>query len=178
VLAFASAGKPTVTINAGRLHDARWTLTSGTKIHRDELTINRPRTIGAGAFTIPALPVAVVYDPPQNPAGTNSVVYTRSTSVGVSVGMSFGNGTSTTTATDPPQFAEAGIFHQQLQAAVDFETLVGQSTVATALKDIDKYLGKATRNVTTKNDATTSSRRAYTFTEEHACALDAGVKHL
>jgi hypothetical protein len=119
-----------------------------------------------------------VYDPPQDPSGTNSVVYTRSTSVGVSLGLNVSSGTSTSASADPPQFTEAGIFHQQLQAAASFFTLVGQSTAATAIGDIDKYLGKAERNVTTKNDGTSSSKRTYTFTEEHTCALDAGVKHL
>ncbi len=178
--AFASvpAGRTSVTIGVGREHDVRWTMSSGLKIHRDELIVDRPRIIGAGAFRIPALPVSVVYDPPQDPSGTNSVVYTRSTSVGVSLGLTVANGTSTSASADPPQFTEAGIFHQQLQAAASFFTLVGQSTAATAIGDIDKYLGKAERNVTTKNDGTSSSKRTYTFTEEHTCALDAGVKHL
>jgi hypothetical protein len=175
--ATVQAGGTTLAVHAGRGHDLRWTITSGLKRYGDELIVDRPRIIGAGAFTIPALPVAVVYDPPQNPAGTNTDVYTRSTSIGVSLGMNFGSSSSTSTSADPPQFADLTMFHQQLQGAAAFETLVGQSTAATALTDIDKYLGSATRNVATKNDNSGSSKRSYTFTDQRGCAIDAGVQH-
>jgi hypothetical protein len=176
--ATVGAGGTTLAVHAGRSHDLRWTITSGLKRYGDELIIDRPRMIGAGAFTIPALPVAVVYDPPQNSAGTNSDVYTRSTSIGVSLGMNFDSSSSTSTAGSPPQFADLTMFHQQLQAAQAFETLVGQSTAATAFGDIDKYLGSATRNVATKNDNAGTSKRAYTFTDQRGCAIDAGIQHV
>src|SRR5215831_7667494 len=118
--ATVAAGGTMLAVHAGRAHDLRWTITSGLKRYGDELIVDRPRIIGAGAFTIPALPVVVVYDPPQNSAGTNSDVYTRSTSIGVSLGMNFGGSSSTSTAGDPPQFADLTMFHQQLQGAQAF----------------------------------------------------------
>ena len=176
-LAFAPAGRTSVSINVGRLRGVKWSLTAGLKTHLDELKIDRPRMIGAGAFTIPALPVAVVYDPPQNTAGTNSVVYRRSTSLGLSLGFAVGKSTSTT-MTDIAQFPVPSVFHQQLENAAALETLAGNGTTAFALKEIDKFIGKAERRITTKEDATSSTRRAYTFTEEQTCTLDAGVTHL
>src|SRR3954453_10507847 len=71
--AFARAGATSVSIDVGRLDGVRWTIRSGTKAHPDELKIDRPSVIGAGAFTIRALPVAVVYDSPQDPKHSNSV---------------------------------------------------------------------------------------------------------
>jgi len=44
--AFAPAGATSVTINAGRLSTVHWTITSGTKTHRDELIIKRRGIIG------------------------------------------------------------------------------------------------------------------------------------
>jgi len=172
------AGRTSLAIDVGRLRTISWTIVSGTKLHRDELTIKRPKIIGAGAFTIPALPVAVVYDPPQDPAGSNSVVYTRTTSIGTTLGLTVRRSTSTTASAVAPKFAEAGMFHQQLQAAAAFADLAGGSAAATALRKIDSVLGKATRNVTSSDDATTTNRRTYTFTESHTCATDAGVVHL
>src|SRR6185436_2615740 len=107
--AFARAGQTSISINVGRLRTVKWTIRSGTKLHRDELTIKRPRIIGVGAFTIPALPVAVVYDPPQDPERSNSVVYTRTTSVGTTLGLTVRGGTSTTAPAVAPNFSESGI---------------------------------------------------------------------
>jgi len=176
-LTIAPAGRTSVAIDVGRLRDVSWSLVSGIKTYRDQLKIDRPRIIGAGAFTIPALPIAVAYDPPQNPAGTNSVVYKRSTSLGISMGFTVGKSTSTTTA-DTAQFPVPSVFHQQLVNAAAVETLAGNGVTAAALQQIDRFIGKAQRNVTTKEDGTSTSRRAYTFTEEHSCGLADGVRHL
>jgi hypothetical protein len=176
--AFARAGRTSVSIDVGRLRAVKWTIRSGTKLHRDELTIKRPRIIGAGAFTIPALPVALVYDPPQDPARSNSVVYTRTTSVGTTLGLTVRRGTSTTAPAVAPNFSEVGIFRQQLEASAAFADVTGNGKVGTALRTIAGIIGKATRNVTTASDGGSTSRRTYTFTESHSCATDTGVQHL
>jgi hypothetical protein len=176
--AFARAGATSVALNVGRLRTVKWTISSGGKAHRDELTIKRPRTIGAGAFTIPALPVAVVYDPPQDPAGSNSVVYTRTTSIGTTLGLTVRSATSTTAAAVSPTFSESGIFQQQLEASAAFADVTGNGTVGTVLRTIGRVLGKAKRNVTTSSDGSSTNRRTYTFTESHSCSTDTGVKHL
>jgi hypothetical protein len=175
---FVPAGRSSISIDVGRLRSVTWSISSGLKIHRDQLTIKRPTIIGAGAFTIPALPVAVIYDPPQDPTGSNSVVYTRTTSIGTSVGLSVRKSTSSTATAVNPTFSELGMFQQQLQASAAFATATGNGTVATALNAISGALGKAKRNVTSADDSVSSSRRTYTFTESHSCALDAGVFHL
>jgi hypothetical protein len=176
--AFAPAGRTSLTIDVGRLRTVKWTITSGGKTHRDELTIKRPRIIGAGAFTIPALPVAVVYDPPQDPAGSNSVVYTRTTSTGTTLGLTVRSGTSTSAPAVSPTFSESGIFQQQLEASAAFAEATGNGTVGKALRAIAGVLGKAKRNVTTSSDGSSTNRRTYTFTESHTCSTDSGVKHL
>jgi hypothetical protein len=175
--AIAAVGRTSVSIDVGRLRDVRWSITYGTLIHRDELTIKRPRIIGAGAFTIPALPVAVVYDPPQNPAGTNSVVYTRSVSAGFTVGLTISRGTGTVAPASAPKFSAAGIFNEQLTEAANFASATN-TDIASALGIIKDVLGKAERNVETKDDHTSTSTRTFKITDARTCPIDDGVTHL
>src|SRR5262245_7328829 len=44
--AIALAGKTSITVDARRLHDVRWSISAGVKRHNDQLTVNRPRIIG------------------------------------------------------------------------------------------------------------------------------------
>jgi hypothetical protein len=62
----------TVSVNLGRATRVNWTLQSGQWNRSDTFTISRPEVIGAGAFTVAALPVSIVYEPPMNAARSNS----------------------------------------------------------------------------------------------------------
>ena len=176
--AIVPAGRTSISIDIGRLETARWSISSGLKVYRDQLDIDRPTFIGTGAFTIPALPVGVVYDPPQDPTGSNSVVYTRSTSVSTSLGLSVKSGTSTSSQGITPTFSELGLFQQQLSASSLFFKNTGNGVVAGALDAISGALGKAKRNITSANDSLSTLRRSFTFTESRTCALDRAVQHL
>lgn len=59
-------------INVGNADVVDWTLTSGGSSKSDKLFISRPDVAGLGAFTIAALPISIIYEPPQNAARTNS----------------------------------------------------------------------------------------------------------
>jgi hypothetical protein len=176
--ATARAGKTSVAIDIGRLRTVKWTISSGTVVHRDEFTIKRPTVIGAGAFTIPALPIAVVYDPPQDPAHSNSVMYTRTTTVGTTLGFSVRRSTSTTAPAVNPTFSALGIFQDQLKASAAFANATGNGAVGAALDKISGALGKAKRNVTTADDNSSLNRRTFTFSEAHGCQLEPGDTHL
>ena len=172
--AIALAGKTSITVDARRLHDVRWSISAGVKRHNDQLTVNRPRIIGAGAFTIPALPVGVIYDSPQNPARTNSVVYTRSTTVGTSLGVSVRSGSGSSSSAVSPTFPAVSMFQSQLTAAEGFFNATGNTAAGGALKKIGEALGRATRNVATQDDGQSSTRRTFTFTSSNTCQPDAG----
>ncbi len=171
------AGRPSIAIDIGRLRSASWSITSGTKRHLDELTIKRPTIIGGGAFTIPALPVAVVYDPPQNSTHTNSVVYTRTLSIGTTVGLSVRNGTSTTAPAVNPTFSAEESFQKVVGALSLAAKAAGHGTIGAAFDKIGAAVGSADRNVTTAEDSLSTSRRTYTFTEARGCTLRPGVPH-
>jgi hypothetical protein len=172
------AGRTSLSIDVGRLHSVKWTISSGTVVHRDEFTIKRPKVIGAGAFTIPALPVAVVYDPPQDPARSNSVVYTRTTTVATTLGFSVRKSTSTTAPGINPTFSALGIFQQQLQGSAAFANATGNGAVGGALQKVSDLLGRAKRNVTTSEDGASTLRRSFAFSEAHGCSVQPGDAHL
>src|SRR5436190_1964869 len=57
--------------------------------HRDELKLERPSVIGAGVFTVPALPLALIYEPPQGKLKKNTAKYVKTRSGGTTVRLSF-----------------------------------------------------------------------------------------
>jgi len=172
------AGRTSASIDVGRIRSATWSISSGTKSHFDQLTIKRPSFIGAGAFTIPALPVAVVYDPPQDPTHSNSVVFTRTQSVSTTLGFSMRRGTSTTVPAVNPTFSSLTKFQSLLSGASTLAKAAGHMTIGSALDTINSKLGSAQRNVTTGEDDTSTIRRSFTFSEARGCSLDAGQPHL
>jgi hypothetical protein len=54
--------------------------------------------MGAGAFTLPVLPFAVLYEPPQVSGVSAVATYSNSELMGSTVTMSFGQQTDSTTA--------------------------------------------------------------------------------
>ncbi len=73
------------------------------------VTINRaPGVNGVGAFTIPVLPIAIVYAPPQGIKGGNSITYTTTDLVGTTFSTSFSSENSTTKPTAPSKYAGIG----------------------------------------------------------------------
>jgi len=61
-----------VVLDVGTADVVDWALSSGDYSVADTLFISRPEVGGVGAFTVAALPVTIVYEPPQNAARTNS----------------------------------------------------------------------------------------------------------
>src|SRR6185369_13642599 len=115
----------------------RSTTTAGTKSYRDTLQLRRPRIIGVGAFTIPALPVAVIYEPPAVGGGSSSQTYTVESSVGNSVRLEFAQGQSTTTPGAPSKFATIGA----LSSAAESLAAAVSSSDNDVLKGIGAGLG-------------------------------------
>lgn len=61
------------------------------------LMILRPPVLGMGAFTIPALPMTIVYAPPQGKLAKNSVTYSDTVTLTRTVTSSISNSTNTKT---------------------------------------------------------------------------------
>lgn len=125
----ALKGQTVVTIPVGEANTVWWTLEGSTGIpgsagallglwsypaHSDGLpclragvscervVIHRPPLIGAGAFTIPILPLAIVYEPPMNrecssnPNRCNRAIYAAGTQYGTATRVSLSRSRSST----------------------------------------------------------------------------------
>jgi hypothetical protein len=92
--ATSSAGR--VTLDVGDADVIDWTLRSGSSSYTDKLFVTRPEVAGVGAFTVAALPVTIVYEPPQNAARTNSAAASFAQESTVVTTVSKGNSTTRT----------------------------------------------------------------------------------
>ncbi len=78
------AGQAEVVVRLGRADTVDWSLQSGDRRVHDVLHIARADRLGVGAFLVPFLPIAIVYEPPQfSGAAANKVKYSAATTFGV-----------------------------------------------------------------------------------------------
>jgi hypothetical protein len=99
ITASAPANQRTVSLNVKDATSVHWTVRSGNKSFSDGLVIERPPIVGAGAFTVAALPLAVVYEPPPDRQKRNKATYSVTKSVGTTISTSFSQEESTTRPT-------------------------------------------------------------------------------
>ena len=91
------AGQSSTTVNIWDLIIVSWSVNLGSKSYSDQIMIQRSagKLVGAGAFTIPALPLAIVYAPPADAATQSKATYGVAQSVGTTSSFQFSSDTST-----------------------------------------------------------------------------------
>ena len=105
-----------IDVDVSRAQAVNWTIASSGKSYNDDLFISRIGVDGAGAFTLSAWPIAMLYEPPTNNAATNDASFTTIT-----------QRTSTTTFTDssessetaPPPFVDLNAVFDKLESLGD-----------------------------------------------------------
>jgi hypothetical protein len=99
VTATAAAGQNTLAVDVGTADGVRWTLRSGTRGYADSLVIEHD-ALRVGAFIVPAVPYAIMYEPPQpmsdDTSHFNWVSYAREDVVGTSITSAISTGSSKT----------------------------------------------------------------------------------
>ena len=105
---FASSN--TIRINVGKAKKVAWSVRANGKSYSDVLNIKRKPIVGAGAFKIPVLPVAVIYEPIADRNKRNKATYAQTQSIGTKMQMSFSNTNSTQKPVTLPQFKALGQF--------------------------------------------------------------------
>jgi hypothetical protein len=90
------AGQSSVTLNIWDAAVADWSIHFGNMSHADRIMIQRSadKIIGAGAFTIPALPLAIVYAPPADATGLSKASYEVAESIGTTSSFQLSNDVS------------------------------------------------------------------------------------
>lgn len=122
----AAADQASVSVNVWDRTQLQWNLDVGTASHQDQLIIQRNVSIpAAGGFTIPVLPVAIVYAPPADSLGDSTATYAQGNTVGTSITYDFSTDTSQTVE---PAFADGAAFRAFLGVVA-----TGLDVVATEL---------------------------------------------
>jgi len=107
------------TIDVGNAEVVDWKLQSDVYAYADKLFISRPAVAGMGAFAIAALPISIIYEPPQNIALTNAATIEFASESTVVNTISKGSGTTNT-----PTWAggEAALMVGQKMASITPQT--------------------------------------------------------
>ncbi len=122
-------------------------LSAGSAVDDEVIQLQQGPFVGAGAFTIPVLPLGVVYEPPQRPGFNPSDLwhvqhqrnyqsYTQSTTVGSSIEHTAGSTRSTTTY-EPP----SSIGNKLTTISNAYEAVGGGGAVGSALKGLASGFG-------------------------------------
>jgi len=93
----ASPGQRVISIDVKNATRVDWKITSRYRSFHDRLLLTRPPIVGAGVFTLPALPVAIIYEPPPDRLRRNSAKYTANQTVGTTTRTTFSQEHSTAT---------------------------------------------------------------------------------
>ena len=151
----AVTGNPVAGDEAQSQWRVKWHVAASGRSHSDSLTIDRV-SFGLGAFTIPVLPVAIVYDPPQDNLHENTETYSSSTTYGstVTLSLSAQNGF---TGEAPTMFSPFVDFYSGLKAAGQAASAIPQlhavgTVLSTAASVLPQIFGTASA---TQQDATT-----------------------
>lgn len=113
----APASQTSISFNIWDADLAGWTVSCGSKSCSDRLMIQRPlgvRYAALGAFTIPALPVAIVYAPPADSAGRSTQTYTEGQTIGTTVSYELSTDQSHTSPDIDTAFADKAGFKLML----------------------------------------------------------------
>lgn len=134
---------------------------SSYKKEQIEICIKRPLLVGAGVYTIPVLPVAVIYEPPQDKSNSNVATYSEVKSVGTTIKTSITTENSVTVPATP-EFSDVLGFQSKLNslsaacaAASAAYPNPYTAAAATVLKVFASGLGTASASKTEGTSVTT-----------------------
>lgn len=148
-------GAKSVTIDVWESISVPWAVSAGGKSYNSKLIIRRsslPPVIGAGVFTIPALPLSVIYEPPPDKQKTTYAKYTTTQYIGTTTKVAFSTERSTTRPVSPTGYSTVPEAQSNMRtAAFVIEKYPSPYTAiaAKALRAIADGLGKMSATETT-----------------------------
>ena len=156
-----------ITINVGAAAKIKWSVHSGGKGFGNEFTISRSNSYGAGVFTVPALPVAILYEPPMDKQHKNYATYTETKTVGTTIKAGWSDEKSTTIPSKPSRFVNALEFKSDADKAGAVLSKI-PNAYTQAIGTILQILAVGVGN------ASASSQNGKSVTTENALILNAG----
>lgn len=170
----AAAGQSTIVVDVGKANVASWTVRSAGRSYSDVVDFDRSRLVGAGAFTVAALPISVVYEPPQTGVGLTKTVFTDVRSVGNATRV----GSSTESSTSRPQFDSLDVVKQKLSAVKSMAALYGLGiggAIPTALTGISSALNTVDSTQLSGTSTNTDHTLETRVTESISTETNAGL---
>lgn len=151
----APAGQTTLSVSIWDRTTVDWTIQAGPTSYHDELLIQRPGGLpGFGAFTIPVIPVAIVYAPPVDSLAKSVATYGTADTMGTTVSYDFSMDSSETVPKMDIDFTAFTKFKGGLDVVSQVLSLASDKTLAAAgkaLSAISTDLGTATQTEQTGN---------------------------
>ena len=151
IIVNAPATQTTLTVSVWDAAMATWSVQAGANSHKDTLRIQRPAGavgFGVGAFTIPVLPVTIVYAPPADSLNKSVATYIQGQTVGTTVTTSFGTDTSSTAPNAETEYGGLADFKAGLDTLSQFLGLFKESEAGGKIVgDISSQLGKFSSTV-------------------------------
>ena len=137
----APAGQTTLNVSAWDRTIVQWSIQAGGQSHSDRFLIQRPAGVPAfGAFTIPVIPVAIVYAPPADSQQLSTASYNSTDTVGTTISWDLSTDTSQTTE---PAFTDGSAFRALLSVVSTALGVAGSATTEGATTDAEKADGAA-----------------------------------
>jgi hypothetical protein len=149
---------------------ANWTIQANGLAHADTLRIQRPagalKDASAGAFTIPVLPVTIIYAPPADAGKLSTATYTQGETHGDTVTF---DTSSDTSHTAPTQIVGTAGLKSFLDATTEALTAAGYPVAAKVLSTISSQIGELSASET--DGISDQSEVQMTITETTSAAL-------
>ena len=144
------AGQASVSVSIWDRTNVGWTIQAGGKSYGDEILIQRKAGIpGAGAFTIPVIPVSIVYAPPVDSLKKSVASYGTTDTVGNTVSYDFSTDSSQTVPKLPSSFEGFDDFKSGLDVISKALSLAGDAAASSAISQISTNLGSVSGSGTT-----------------------------
>ena len=137
-------------INIGLPEYVNWTISTGNYSCSDKMYFQFKKGVGVGVFTIPVIPLHILYEPPKDQQGRNCAFLEQSHKVSSEVRMSFRNEQSTTTSVSPSKYQSVQSAKSALGGIADaFGAVSEAGPVVEALRFISAGLGEMSAQETT-----------------------------
>ena len=170
----AAPHQTSLTIDVGKASDVSWEMRAGRKKYLNKLKIVRPLIIGVGAFTIPYMPVTIIYAPPPGRLGQNQSTYKETRTLGASYEISFSSERSETS--DPISGNPLYNMNETLERALVMagKLAFGSDAMNQALKLFSQAFGSYTTSTTMGSGLTDESGTSLVLTESSEYGTPAG----
>jgi len=127
----AGAGQTSLSVNVWDKTVFEWSIRAGGASHSDQFRIQRQAGIPAfGAFTIPVIPVSIVYAPPADSQGKSTASYGETDTVGTTISWDLSTDSSQTTE---PAFSDGAAFRAMLSVVSTALGIAGGAATDAAL---------------------------------------------